>query len=159
MNNMATTPNKDNHGLYSAAKKLRDAIRVEGPVPQYHHHVLRKHRKEWPRLWGAIDEILNSLQDMDQHTPSVAKKDYLEGDKYLGNLGNKDLEDLEGDDGASNDGVRDDGVRTTLRYEYDDDRYKHTVDKKPVDKNGDPTAKSRILDGLIRDFGKQKKGK
>ena len=151
---MATTPNKDNHGLYSAAKKLRDAIRVEGPVPQYHHHVLRKHRKEWPRLWGAIDEILNSLQDMDQHIPSVAKKDYLEGDKYL-----EDLEGLEGDDGASNDGVRDDGVRTTLRYEYDDDRYKHTVNKKPVDKNGDPTAKSRILDGLIRDFGKQRKGR
>jgi len=155
MNNMATTPNKDNHGLYSAAKKLRDAIRVEGPVPQYHHHVLRKHRKEWPRLWGAIDEILNSLQDMEQHTPSVAKKDYLknEGDKYL-----EGLEDLEGDDGASNDGVRDDGVRTTLRYEYDDDRYKHTVNKKG-NKNGDPTAKSRILDGLIRDFGKQRKGR
>lgn len=145
---MATTPNKDNHGLYSAAKKLRDAIRVEGPVPQYHHHVLRKHRKEWPRLWGAIDEILNSLQDMDQHIPSVAKKDYLKNE-----VGG-DLEDLEGNDGASND-----GVRTTLRYEYDDDRYKHTVDKKSVDKNGDPTARSRILDGLIRDFGKQRKGR
>ena len=40
-----------------AIQKLIDAIKIEGPVPQYHRHVMRKHRSEWPRLWEAIDEI------------------------------------------------------------------------------------------------------
>ena len=43
--------------LEKAVEKLIAAIKVEGPVPQYHRHVLRKHRSEWPTLWKAIDEI------------------------------------------------------------------------------------------------------
>ena len=45
-----------------AIQKLIDAIRIEGPVPSYHHHVMRKHRKEWPTLWNAIDKIVSEHQ-------------------------------------------------------------------------------------------------
>lgn len=44
--------------LDKSIQKLIDAIKVEGPVPQYHRHVMRKHRAEWPALWKAIDEIV-----------------------------------------------------------------------------------------------------
>jgi hypothetical protein len=44
--------------LDNAIKKLIKAIDVEGPVPQYHRHVVRKHRSEWATLWSAIDEIV-----------------------------------------------------------------------------------------------------
>jgi hypothetical protein len=44
--------------LDKAIKKLIRAIDVEGPVPQYHRHVMRKHRSEWATLWSAIDEIV-----------------------------------------------------------------------------------------------------
>jgi hypothetical protein len=37
---------------------VRDAIYIEGPVPQYHRHVLRKHRSEWPRLWSTLDKLI-----------------------------------------------------------------------------------------------------
>ena len=42
-----------------ALQNLMEALTHEGPVPQYHHHVMRKHRSEWPRLWEAIDEIVS----------------------------------------------------------------------------------------------------
>jgi hypothetical protein len=45
--------------LEKAVEKLIAAIKVEGPVPQYHRHVMRKHRSEWPSLWKAIDEIVS----------------------------------------------------------------------------------------------------
>ena len=44
--------------MRQAIERLITAIKNEGPVPQYHRHVMRKHRDEWPRLWGAIDEIV-----------------------------------------------------------------------------------------------------
>ena len=43
--------------LEKAIENLISAINTEGPVPQYHQHVMRKHRAEWPALWKAIDEI------------------------------------------------------------------------------------------------------
>jgi hypothetical protein len=44
--------------MLKAIEKMILAIQVEGPVPQYHRHVMRKHRSEWPTLWRAIDEIV-----------------------------------------------------------------------------------------------------
>lgn len=44
--------------LDNAIKKLIRAIKNEGAVPQYHRHVMRKHRSEWATLWSAIDEIV-----------------------------------------------------------------------------------------------------
>lgn len=49
--------------LDKAIRKLLDAIQVEGPVPQYHRHVMRKHRSEWPTLWKAIDDIASLYKD------------------------------------------------------------------------------------------------
>ncbi len=45
-----------------AIERLIAAINVEGPVPQYHRHVLRKHRSEWPTLWKAIDQIVTAYE-------------------------------------------------------------------------------------------------
>lgn len=43
---------------YYKIKKLRDAIEDPGRNPGYHYGVMAKHRKEWPTLWKAIDELL-----------------------------------------------------------------------------------------------------
>lgn len=43
-----------------AIEMIRSAIINEGPVPQYHRHVMRKHRQEWPTLWKGIDALLAS---------------------------------------------------------------------------------------------------
>lgn len=44
--------------LRALIAEVKQAIDVEGPVPQYHRHVLRKHRSEWPRLWSALDKLI-----------------------------------------------------------------------------------------------------
>lgn len=43
--------------------ELYETINTPGPVPMYHHHVLRKHRAEWPALWEKIDKILRIKND------------------------------------------------------------------------------------------------
>ena len=48
--------------LDKAIDKLIKAINVEGPVPQYHRHVMRKHRSEWSTLWSAIDAIVAAYE-------------------------------------------------------------------------------------------------
>lgn len=42
-------------------QQILNAIQDEGMVPQYHRHVLRKHRSEWPVLWKAIDSAMSIL--------------------------------------------------------------------------------------------------
>lgn len=49
--------------LKACIKQIEMAITVEGPVPQYHRHVMRKHRSEWATLWKAIDEAIGVLHD------------------------------------------------------------------------------------------------
>ena len=39
----------------AAARALRDALRNAGPVPAYHDHVARAHRRQWPTFWRAFD--------------------------------------------------------------------------------------------------------
>jgi hypothetical protein len=42
----------------TAIANLIAAVKNNGPVPQYHRHVMKKHRDEWPTLWKAIDAII-----------------------------------------------------------------------------------------------------
>lgn len=44
-----------------AAHRVHRAIVDEGPVPPYHNRVMEKHRKEWPTLWAALDELIAEL--------------------------------------------------------------------------------------------------
>lgn len=43
-----------------AITALISAIGNQGPVPQYHIHVMKKHREEWPQLWEAIDKVVEA---------------------------------------------------------------------------------------------------
>ena len=35
---------------------IMEAIDNEGPKPRYHREVMKRHRKQWPSLWAAIDK-------------------------------------------------------------------------------------------------------
>lgn len=37
---------------------VRRAIWDAGPFPSYHREVMERHRREWPTLWKALDELL-----------------------------------------------------------------------------------------------------
>lgn len=37
---------------------LWKALYDKGPAPEYHDQIHRKHRKEWPELWIAIDRLV-----------------------------------------------------------------------------------------------------
>ena len=45
--------------LNSDIEKIRQAIEIEGPYPKVHRKIFNRHRREWPTLWRAIDNILN----------------------------------------------------------------------------------------------------
>lgn len=47
--------------LELAIEAVVDALEDEGPKPRLHRKVLRKHRKEWPALHNAIDELRKIL--------------------------------------------------------------------------------------------------
>jgi hypothetical protein len=37
---------------------LRKAIMFQGSHPLHHRQVMARHRREWPVLWKAIDQLL-----------------------------------------------------------------------------------------------------
>ena len=41
-----------------AIRRLKKAIENEGSNAAYHRLVAETHRKQWPTLWAAIDELL-----------------------------------------------------------------------------------------------------
>lgn len=43
--------------LRDALDRLFVAIHDAGPVPGYHRDIMRKHRREWPTLWEALDAV------------------------------------------------------------------------------------------------------
>ena len=45
----------------SVLKLLHDAIHEEGVNPSYHRRIMKKHRRQWPTLWFAIDQILKEM--------------------------------------------------------------------------------------------------
>lgn len=44
--------------MRDALDALWSAVHDAGPVESYHRDVMRRHRREWPTLWRAIDAIL-----------------------------------------------------------------------------------------------------
>ena len=49
--------------LRQALEEIKQAIRVKGPVPKFHKDTMKRHRKEWPTLWKAIDKATAALED------------------------------------------------------------------------------------------------
>lgn len=42
----------------AAYDALAAAVRDEGRAPEFHRRVVNRHRREWPALWAAIDQVL-----------------------------------------------------------------------------------------------------
>lgn len=56
--------------LEDGIASLGRAISNQGPVPRYHRQVMADHRREWPTLWRAIDDLRALLPDDDRYPPS-----------------------------------------------------------------------------------------
>jgi hypothetical protein len=41
-----------------ALGELRRAVHDFGPHPEHHVEIMERHRREWPRLWEAIDKLV-----------------------------------------------------------------------------------------------------
>ena len=41
---------------------LRKAIMDEGSHPLHHRQVMARHRREWPVLWKAIDQLVTTTK-------------------------------------------------------------------------------------------------
>lgn len=41
----------------AAAREWSAAYNNPGPVPAYHYATARRHRQEWPTLWGSLDHF------------------------------------------------------------------------------------------------------
>lgn len=41
-----------------AVRAIVDAVVIEGPQPALHRRTLRRHRRQWPTLWKAIDALV-----------------------------------------------------------------------------------------------------
>lgn len=73
----ATIAKLERDKYLSLIMEIKKSIEIEGPVPQYHRHVLRKHRSEWPVLWKAIDEVVAILnEDDDSNGHEIYKKNF-----------------------------------------------------------------------------------
>jgi len=46
--------------------ELRESITNEGSKPRYHREIQARHRREWPTLWKAIDNLLRAVQEPPQ---------------------------------------------------------------------------------------------
>jgi hypothetical protein len=53
----------DEQALREAAKRVERAVKVKGPAPGQHEATMARHRKEWPTLWKALDDLLRSLEE------------------------------------------------------------------------------------------------
>lgn len=40
--------------------EIVEAIKNKGPSPGYHNKIMNKHKKEWPTLWAALDNLVNN---------------------------------------------------------------------------------------------------
>lgn len=47
-----------NDQIISKIYDLNKSINDPGPNPKFHFSVMKKHRKEWPTLWHAIDYLI-----------------------------------------------------------------------------------------------------
>jgi hypothetical protein len=46
-----------------AVKNVVMAIRDSGSVPRWHYRIMFRHRKEWPTLWKALDELISAHEN------------------------------------------------------------------------------------------------
>jgi hypothetical protein len=52
----------------SLVRSIVDAVMNEGPSPEFHRKIMRRHRSEWPFLWDKIDKaILSCKENPPQH--------------------------------------------------------------------------------------------
>jgi hypothetical protein len=61
-----------NIALADALLQIHRAVRTVGPAPRYHRRILRRHRREWPALWRAIDNAVNLIERIPvvRHNPT-----------------------------------------------------------------------------------------
>lgn len=51
-----------------AARRIRAAVTNPGPKPLWHQKIMRRHRKEWPTLWKAIDTLMAATDPETEET-------------------------------------------------------------------------------------------
>ena len=49
-----------------AVKAVVMAVRDPGRAPRFHYRLMFRHRKQWPTLWKALDELIASYEN-DRH--------------------------------------------------------------------------------------------
>ena len=57
-NGKKNTPQKETKMSDRKIDALRKAVMFQGSHPLHHRQVMARHRKEWPVLWKAIDQLL-----------------------------------------------------------------------------------------------------
>lgn len=45
----------------NAAERVHRAVRVKGPVPQYHDAMLARLQAEWPVLFAALQDMMEAI--------------------------------------------------------------------------------------------------
>lgn len=53
----------ENDRLRGAIYRVSTAIQNAGAFPAYHFELYAKHRREWPTLWRAIDDLFRAARD------------------------------------------------------------------------------------------------
>lgn len=60
--------------IVDAVGQLVAAVKIEGSHPAYHQAVMGRHRKEWPTLWAAIDDLVAIVDDALESAPMERAK-------------------------------------------------------------------------------------
>lgn len=53
-------PPPDHQKLIEARERVYHAIMDQGPQPRHHLDTMKRHRREWPALWRALDELMQT---------------------------------------------------------------------------------------------------
>lgn len=48
--------------LWKAAFRVERALIDRGLNPSYHMTVMNRHKREWPKLWEALDDLMEVLR-------------------------------------------------------------------------------------------------
>lgn len=61
--------------VLKAAQRVRRAIKDEGRLPALHRKIMRKHRRDWPVLWGALNELIRALEEQERGDSDITQAD------------------------------------------------------------------------------------